>query len=452
MPRTFIKEILRPGLYTLTDKGGVERKIPISPDRLRGWAAKFKRMLQSGINIPAPWRHDPRAVPVRFSGDVADVDAGNNAGWWKELWYDEGRNVLLGKVEVPRDEDATKVGTTVKEVSPLAKPLWVDGDGVTWEDVVTHIALVTHPVQPGQENFIAAPILVKDDILAPEAVALSLEALTTEEVQFGTDVGYMGQASPPHPDTLSSAGSVRASSVSVTDLMKLLQQLETPIVLPSDTSGANLMERLVTAIQAVIGAQKGQNEQGQLPGGSREEPPPIALSQETSTVATQTVTPPAAPAAPAAGEIQLSQEQQAAINFARKQAGKAVKTRIEALVATGRITADYANKILAPRLKGMEVAFSADGQTINSDLDDLLEMLEALPQGTVLTGMSSAPRRTKNQRFGDAFALAVDVQEEEAPFASMDTPDDEMTDEEAEKIVALQLKAAGVTMARGKEL
>ncbi len=166
----FTKRIIQPGQYTIPRADGSSSQVTIDRPRIQRWAATFETMRKAGLSVPAPWRHDARAVPLRVRGDGRDVDAYHNAGFWNRLWVDKDGS-LIGEVDVPRAEDADRLGKTVTDVSLLACPHWMDGAGNTYQDALTHIALVTHPVVPDKQTFAPSE-------LAPDVIACSLSQFT----------------------------------------------------------------------------------------------------------------------------------------------------------------------------------------------------------------------------------------------------------------------------------
>lgn len=469
----FTKRIIRPGTYTVPRADGTSSRVHIGPQRIARWLATFNRMRQTGLAIPAPWRHEEKALPLRLEGDRTDVDAYNNAGFWKRLWVDEHDGSLYGEVDVPRADDADRIGRTVVDVSLLAKPQWIDGQNNLYEDVLTHIALVTHPVAPDSSNFTRSSSSEKD----PGVLACGLgDLVMAEDVTPTTPPATSaGPPATPPPD------SVAAATATVADALEMLSKMDPPITLPSDTNSQNFLERLVTALHALQSAHAAEGAGAdnntsiaEPPQGAHEKPGPIAMAQDSVLAAaaaaaaktapqTPPIPQPAAPAAPpapgtppAAGTLSLSQEDQAAINWARNTTRLSYQTRIENCVKSGKITPKLAQEQGQRLLAGLSIAFSADGQLVKGPLDLVLEAWEAIPDGSVLTGRSptSTAKATKGSLLsGEAFSLAAGLQEIpgpdfDAPTVLGQQPEETVSADEADAIVEEQLKQAGYSSAK----
>jgi hypothetical protein len=142
----FKKQILRPGVYYVNDGNNGRRLEYITAERLKHWADQHKKMVKAGLHVPAPAVHKKDANPTNSQKTSKD-----NFGWWEQI--DFTGEALEGVVNIPVQSDQERIGKTVKEVSIYAKPKFVDGLGNEWNDVLTHIAIVTNPIEPNQKNF-----------------------------------------------------------------------------------------------------------------------------------------------------------------------------------------------------------------------------------------------------------------------------------------------------------
>lgn len=159
----FKKKVLEEGRYQSPDG-----MIDITKDRIKHWAASFQKMKAAGLKIPIPWGHQSKASPDYDEREF--YESKYNGGYLEDLQADKN-GCLIAIVDIPKEDDAQRIGTTVREVSPQVETKWKDGRGKVWDDVITHIALVTHPVVPGQDNF-----EVYEDAPKPEgATRLSLK-------------------------------------------------------------------------------------------------------------------------------------------------------------------------------------------------------------------------------------------------------------------------------------
>lgn len=142
----FKKQILRPGVYFVNDGNNGRRLEYITAERLEHWASQHKKMVEAGLHVPAPAIHKKEAEPTNSLKTSKD-----NFGWWEQIEFTG--DALEGVVDIPVKSDQERIGKTVKEVSIYAKPKFIDGLGNEWKDVLTHIAIVTNPIEPNQKNF-----------------------------------------------------------------------------------------------------------------------------------------------------------------------------------------------------------------------------------------------------------------------------------------------------------
>lgn len=444
----FVKRIIRPGTYSIRRKDGTTTRIHIGRERIKRWVDNFTKMKASGLKIPAPWRHEEKAQPARLDADHSDWDAYNNGGFWEELHVgDDG--ALYGTVDVPNAKDAEKVGTTVQDVSLLAKPEWMDGEGTKYQDAITHIAMVVHPVAKDDQNFVPQD--------AP-AIALSLSEFYSADDTTTGDEG----------DSVPEGDGPKAGSATVKDVMQLLREVA-KVTLPEDTTADNMLERLVTALSAIRGQKSEENPEGESvkepPAGSKKQPGPVAMSLENYEFAAQMlgtakVVNPATKKPWTAAELEakdkadkakntvaLSAEDQATINWARKSARNAYKSRIEACVASGRVDPKTAKEFwdTLSADEDLKLSFDESGSPVANHYDFVISAWERTPANASLTGHSpTSAKATKAKVFGgDAFSLDAGVTEEDPPNNEA-TP---MSLEEADAILATQFQSSGMTQA-----
>ncbi len=432
----FRKRIIRPGVYNIPQVDPnkpdelISNPIHIGKPRIKGFIETFNRMTRNGLSVPAPFRHDEKAEPIRTNGDAQDSDAYTNAGFWKHLWQDK-EGSLWGEVDVPNETDIEKLNTTVEDVSLLAKPEWQDGSGNRYDDAITHIALVTHPVAKDDTPFVPTEA---------GATALSL-SLFSEEGGAGQSIG---------------------------DCVALLQKLEPPVSLPQSTTIDNFVERLATALNAIVpvieSGGAANSSVTKPPKGSKEQNGPIAMSltltQALSLLAENKIVNPTTKEAftpedisaltpeapkPPAESLELSLEDKAAINFARKVATNDYKGRIERCVSLGKITPATAKETALPFLEDLKLSFDAEGERQKAPLDAVLEAWEAIPSHSTLTGMNSATAKaTPTGIFSDtqAFSLESTLTEESGPdFNAPANHDDLESDEDHSDMI---MKLAGL--------
>jgi hypothetical protein len=448
----FQKRIVRPGTYSVRRKDGTRTRYHISKKRMQHWVNQFETMKSRTLKIPAPWRHEEKAQPIRLDADVKDIDSYNNGGFWEKLWIGPD-GWLWGEVDVPRAEDADRLGKTVVDVSLLAKQEWEDAQQNKYPDAITHIALVTHPVVPDDQTFKAIKDEDKPDYVPPTmepAIALSMEDFAfADDNDAGTD---------PPKDKANAGGEGASDSATVKDICSLLKEV-LQLTLPDDTTADNLLSRLHTALVAVRGKKDEGDESGSVkepPPGAKEEQGTVAMSQEIAfalETMQRTPTNPATKkpwtaaelasafkASQKPTEVALSNEQQALLNFGRKTAIKGYHERLQKCVSTGRMTAkkatDLAKKYLTP---DMAFSFDAEGNQIPSVFDELLSEYEQIPAGATLTGHRPLEVRKSRSKAGDLEFSWSGVTEEEGPRFD----DDSVSDENAADLALQQLATSG---------
>lgn len=482
----FKKRVLNPGKYLIQTPSGERLMEEITPERIAGWADRFTKMLDAGLKIPAPWRHD-LSVPL----SKATKSSKDNAGWWKSATVAEDGGLDM-ELDIPRKEDADKIGTTVQEVSPYIRS-WDDGNGNHWEDSILHVALVTHPVIPGQSNFIPSVhdeqpalalclgMMLSTDLELAHKMSMNeimdsarkalcpagcanlpfdetpwLEDVYEDHIvyrkgdkffrtSYKVESGVITLSGEPkevlrqvdykvkkeglamavdmkNPDDGGTTTSpTNASGSGIKEALAALKLVG--LTLPDDTTAENMIERIVIAAGAISGTKEGEDDdENKDPndpknkGKVKEQPAPIAMSQELNT-----------------GVETVSKE----MLYASKLAAGELVRRVDTLVSTGRITPAYATKTLKPMLEGFELALGEDGEPAKTSFEVILEGLEALPENkSLLDTKPITSRSSKTDKQGLRLA-----HEEELPQDMMGTP--ELTEERINEVLAEQYKNSG---------
>lgn len=380
--KSFTKKILVPGVYYPETPTG-PKMVELSRARIGRIVANTQRLMGDGLRVPGPFRHDARAIPVRLSADLQDVDSYNNSGWWSDFWQDDD-GALCGRLEVERPDAQERIGTSVTEVSPTIHALWRDGtSGKSYEDVLTHVALVTHPIATGQENF--------QPIEDREALVVSMSNMAFSE-RFAQALQVPVKPIPEHQPEPPKTVQKNISQATITDVIKALKAMQ--ITLPDDTSPENFVERLLTAVLAI----QGRADTGQ---GTTTTPPTGAKTEDAGAVAmshTLTITNPftKAPIELTFDTVEqfaafvdnkgpeqyshLAQENTALKASLQQTAFRSYVSRIESLIKAGRITKRYAEEQLRPFLKIEQFSLGGDGQFTQPALDAILTALETAPR------------------------------------------------------------------------
>ncbi len=365
------KTIVTEGKYWIpslnSGKGGYK---DITKEDIDKWAGSAKGLQSAGHKIPAPWKHTTKAVPVVVGDDGTDTTSYENGGYWDTIWSQKngktGKQELRGVIDAPGSEDDPsspfgKLGSTVQDTSIYIRDTWKDGKGKTWKEPVMHIALCTHPIEPGQDNF--------------------------KPVQGGLVV----------------AMSMATSEAMVPDLLVTLRN-SVGIVLPEDTNTKNFLERLHVALLQKTGDGAGTTTKP--PQGAREaQPPLIAMSfsdgqlngmliqvnpdtganwtkEEIEKSTGQTFEMSSTP--PVVEKVEPPNPNHDAkmalmMSMLNKSESEKRITRVTALINSGRITEEYAKEYLEPQLDGFKMSFGSNNEPLPHELDTLLVALEAAP-------------------------------------------------------------------------
>lgn len=389
----FRKQIVKPGKHHASNPAGDKEKVEaiVPPSRLAKWIDNATKMIAAGIKIPAPWKHDPKSIPGSSSKD--------NAGYWDKFWQDDNDGSLWGIVDVPLAADAEKVGKTVTETSVLVKPTFTDGTGKQWDESMLHVALVTHPIEAGQENF--TPVA--------DELAISMSSLITsdEGFQLADSVETTTQTAVPSENI-----SNGASGATVKQALEILAKCG--MKLPDDTTNENLIERIVIAGTAIADNSE-DDELENPPPGANEQPSPVAMSHEMSKTDPLLV-------------------------FASKQAVQSYKARVTTLLESGKVAPAYVKKTLNPLLEGFQLSFNDAGEPNTTNLDVVLEALEAQPGNSLVGPAKTDPKGKKAKATNNGLSMSF-TEEELTPNELGNA--EILEGEELDKLVQQQTATAG---------
>lgn len=406
----FKKPIVNTGVYAVPSPEG-SKKVSITKDRLNHWTSQFNDMKSAGISVPAPWSHSQEALPIQMGSDGTLPRSDINAGWWDKLWVDG--DTLWGELDIPSNEDAVKIGRSVRESSIYVRPEFNDGSGNSWKDSLMHIALVTHPIENGQDNF--QPVEANG-----EGISLAMSQLT-EPLSMAEEKVEGQQYNAANADMSTVLGALR----------------ENKIDLPDDTGEDNFMERLLTALRQKKVSESPDEEEliTKQPEGAKEQPAPVAMAQEKQETNV---------------DVQKDEQDQGAVdlvmshpkyqaaqktiqfllNHLGDQQKQTLSSRRNALIESGKITEDYATKHLDPAIAEFSMSFGDDGQSNACPAETIMEALESAPSltGSLLTGKDKSGL-TQAQQLAIAMSQAGTVElpagltEETLPLKSesMDT-------------------------------
>lgn len=355
------KEILPTGKYFVVS-GNERVEKEFSPSYLRHIAKTGNKMLKAGLKVPAPFGHRKSATP-----DTPPDDPSTNAGYWNRFWVstESGKPGLWGEVDVPGSEDDPnspifKVKNTAKETSVCIRDKYIDGKQRKWENALLHVALVNHPVVPGQKDF--------------------------EDV--------------PDSGSVVNLSTVSASSHSPANISGLIKKLRdvVKIYLPDDCTEDTLVKDLTVAVGQyelsppgkITGVEPVPVYMSNLP--NKENDMPMSNEQIQSIVASGAINPSTGKAFVAEDftllkdtvspeDKKTASVLKAFTNKVIEQAKRSVTDRINQLVTTNRITKDYADQHLIPKVEfQMSLVGTQDNpQIADHPLETTLSALEALP-------------------------------------------------------------------------
>ena len=360
----FRKKIVSPGVKTVGRLDGKNEKDAITPSRIKSWVENTKKLKELGVLIPAPLAHQDKehrfAFPVivgkdgetlgdAYSGANKEIppawDLANlNAGFWEDFNQDQDGS-LVGEVEVPNEDKAKKIGTEVKQTSVLVMPgrRIVDKEGNEHEvgEHLAHVAICLHAQEPGQDNFVPLQEV-------PASLAMSF-------VLAMDDITGLPDPTKPKDEKLYKVITLLRSALGV--------------ALPEDTTRENFLDSLVLVLTQKLADQQDQKQEESLtvrPSDAQTKAPSIAMSETI---------------APNKSEAIL-------MSMLNKSKKKELKDRIDALLAKGQTSKDFADKTLYPRLQAFSMS-AADlndkGEFNKSTLEELIEGLEG---ATPLVGPS----------------------------------------------------------------
>lgn len=149
-----------------------EGPVVATPARIRHWAKQQAAMRAAGLKTPVCWGHHLSSVPYYPDDQRFDqqqfLGARFNAGYFETLTPRDGATALEAEFNVPGAEldadgnlvswvrdpkDGREYKAAIAEVSAAITPLFIDGKGRAWRDIISHIALVPYPVVGHQDGF-----------------------------------------------------------------------------------------------------------------------------------------------------------------------------------------------------------------------------------------------------------------------------------------------------------
>jgi hypothetical protein len=207
------------------------------------------------------------------------------------------------------------------------------------------------------------------------------------------------------------------------------------IDLPDDTNDVNFMERLIVALRQKKASENPEEDSiTNPPEGAKEQPAPVAMSQEKETDVKE-VTPQAT-----AEEVLSHPSYQAAtktISFLMSHLNGQEKAKLQerrnTLLAGGKVSEDYASKYLDPAISDFKMSFGEDGSVEVCNAATIMDALEAAPSlVTGILGKGQQPDANSLQQLGLAMSQSgmsgipagLEYQEEVNPDTAGPSADD----------------------------
>lgn len=348
-------------------------KIEVTPARLKHWRDTFAQMKERGVKVPMSWGHGNKLedfLPIEMGKDRrrrAIPLPENCVGYLHSFEIAEGEDKAELTFDVRRKEDVEKVRHNLADVSPVILSKIKDGDGNLYEDVMTHVDLVQHPVDHRQSDF--------EEV---EVIACSLRYVDSAHEEPETQIFRMqtdaeeATTTPPSDET-PAAPDAEAAKVpdaqgnpsKVSDQERLGEVIESlramNVVLSNDTTTENFLEHLQQALLTVK-AMEGDS-MAEESGQEQVTSPNVAM---------------------------MSAETRALKAHAESQHRKTVAARMSSLVATGRATPAEI-EAREDSLKVLKLSLDNAGEHQATALESWILSREEIPAGT----MWDAETRTK---------------------------------------------------------
>lgn len=364
----------------------IGRFLASTPDGGRVWqdftkefvtnlATTTNAMLNGGLRVPAPFGHKKTALP-EVSKDAKTPPPFENAGYWVQFAIEpneQNKEALFGYVDVPgSDTDPNspyyKAKNTAKEVSLSYRDSFQDGLGRTWEKGIMHVALVTHPIVPGQEEFKDVP----DDSFVVNMSMMSSDPIEEAQLLSQLREALSSNLELSLPNTSNVTLFLRDLLVAVLQLKKPKDDLEiAPIYMSQLGEEMNLTLAQATAIVDSKVVNPASGKQYTLadfgfqvtPGNVNIQELQMSIAEKDKTIATQTSL------------------LKALSDTVKKNVTENISKRLEALKNKKLITEDQIKSQYEPKL-AFEMSLTSDGAIAPHPLETVLTALEAVQADT----------------------------------------------------------------------
>lgn len=364
----FKKAILQVGTYHAP-----KSNVVVTPERLRHWANQFTRLQAAKQVVPIDWDHsssESDLTPLTMDAYQKKRSAKNTIGHLHEFKVSEDGQRAELLLDVPDKAAAQKAKDNLVYVSPVIFPTWKDGTGAEYQDCITHVDFVNHPVDHSQGKFEpveAGAIACAIRMSLSEPMRLAFDGDDKSGDSDGdSDGGSDNDADDSNDsDSDDKPDGIQDDEGRLKDVITALGGMS--IVLSGDTTPANFLAHLHQALLTAAahrgeGPTNQQQDQNPNPGGD-------------ITVADQ-------------GNVALSLEQrqqvqqgQIALAYAEGVHRKGVTDRLKGLIDSGRCTPPEFQSRSA-EIGAVRLSLDTAGKPQSSDLEKWIESREAVPAGT----------------------------------------------------------------------
>lgn len=401
--KQFTKAVLRVGETMQSPDGPV----PVTAERLAGFAAQHKKLAAAGYSVPSRWEHAADTadlLPLAMADLPKKLDGRHAVGSMVDFKYTPGADQAELTLEVSDTRAAEQCEANRVKVSPVIAAWWKDGHGNEYADFISHADLVERPVDYTQGDFKPVPHTIAcslEKFIDAKTVKLAFPDPKADDETEQTD---QPEALPAEPAKNPDAPPKATDKSKVT---AVLDGLKTKgIVLPSDFdfSGDSAIDILLAAINSSVAADVKQEESEQE--NDKEDDTPVVASP---------------------GYAQMSTEQKGnvAFNLLERKHREQLGRDLIGLLESGRCTPAEANERKAA-LGTVKLALDDSGNEVPGDIEKFIASRQPVPKGTFWTD----EQRTK---------LRLSAEPAPPPFET----DAELTDEEATKRATDQLKRTG---------
>jgi len=335
--------------------------VPVTTDRLKNWETNFQKVTAAGYAVPVAWDHASDiagASPVKLSSKGKLPSAKNTVG--KLAGFKVAQDGSHAEILLDITDPTAKGRCERNEVcvSPIIFDKWLDGAKTEYSDVLTHVDLVTWPVDHSQKPFIKAePGVIACGIRMGLTRMALPEDDDADEVEDGKpgDTDTAPEKPPENPDLPKDDSGDQIAEAIVAHLQQLGVALPAAWTLSGDNAGEILLTGLKTAVLAKQTAEPKKDDEPEE-------------EEETMTVQDP-------------GIATMSLQVKSQLAFAERQHRETIKTRLSALADSGRCTPAEATA-KESELPGVRLSLTEAGEPVPSDLEKWIASREAVPVGT----------------------------------------------------------------------